>query len=161
MTNPQKSATQELAVIVIELAKWPTDQCVLWERARTSAGYGNIRIGGRTGHNVKAHRLAYALTYGAISPGMVICHRCDNPPCINPRHLFMGTTLDNVRDKVVKGRQSRGETNAMSRLTESSVRSIRTRHADGETQRRIAADLAVSEATVSRVINGRLWGHVT
>jgi len=76
------------------------DECWPWTRSLSPKGYGRVR-----GRN--AHRVAYELTYGPIPPGMFVCHTCDNPPCCNPAHLFLGTYLDNIADMVAKKR-SRG-----------------------------------------------------
>lgn len=77
--------------------------CVLWSGARTPAGYGVIGVGGKLAYT---HRLAYEIEYGPIPPGMLICHRCDTPGCLNASggHLFLGTDADNMRDKAAKGR---------------------------------------------------------
>lgn len=68
-------------------------------------GYGNILHRGKV---MLTHRVAYELAHGVELEGMVVCHKCDNPPCINPEHLFLGTHADNVHDKMEKGRQTRG-----------------------------------------------------
>lgn len=78
--------------------------CWPWQASVNKAGYGWFRWEHRS---QLAHRLAYAITFGEIPEGMYICHRCDNPPCCNPDHLWLGTHADNQRDKVAKGRQSR------------------------------------------------------
>jgi DNA-binding NarL/FixJ family response regulator len=91
---------------------------------------------------------------------MVVCHRCDNPPCCNPRHLFLGTTAANVADRDAKQRQARGERIALARLTEESVREIRRLQARGFLHREIARQFNVSRPTISAVCSGRTWRHV-
>jgi len=75
--------------------------CWEWARSRAPNGYGRLKIGTRT---VYAHRAAWTLHFGPIPPGLFVCHRCDNPPCVRPDHLFLGTSADNVRDSIEKGR---------------------------------------------------------
>lgn len=77
--------------------------CWLWTGA-TARGYGTFGSGGQFGRNVLAHRFAWQRKNGPIPAGMVICHSCDNPPCVNPAHLWIGTHADNVADKIAKGR---------------------------------------------------------
>jgi hypothetical protein len=138
----------------------PVDSgCWEWQGAKTD-GYGNIRLGGRAGRNVRAHRLAYELACGLIPEGMIVCHHCDNPPCCNPDHLFLGSHAANVADKITKGRGIHGEKNGIARLTVSAVKMIRRRCDAGETQRSLARELGVSETTISRVVHRHLWGHV-
>jgi hypothetical protein len=78
--------------------------CWNWPAARNSSGYGVTSVDGRM---AAAHRQSYIEAKGEIPPGLFVCHRCDNPPCVNPEHLFLGTVLDNSRDMVSKGRASR------------------------------------------------------
>ena len=80
------------------------DDCWLWLGGTASKGYGHFSMGGRGGKQVNAHRAAYEFHYGPIPEGMLVCHSCDNPPCVNWNHLFLGTHQDNVRDMWAKGR---------------------------------------------------------
>ena len=81
------------------------DECWVWTRGRTAYGYGSIHGIGRNGGNGYAHRLSYETFVGPVPDGMCVLHRCDNPPCINPDHLWLGTRTDNMRDRDRKGRQ--------------------------------------------------------
>lgn len=78
------------------------DDCWLWTRSRDKDGYGQVNHG-------RAHRATWALTFGAIPASLCVLHRCDNPPCCNPAHLFLGTTADNMADKKAKQRQATGD----------------------------------------------------
>lgn len=81
------------------------DGCWPWTRSRNQDGYGHLRLNPRA--SIRAHRLAYELTYGPIPDGLVVCHRCDNPPCCRPDHLVLGTQVDNMADMVAKNRRGR------------------------------------------------------
>ena len=75
--------------------------CWEWTSEKTEKGYGRLRVNGK---NVRAHRLSYQLFVGEIPKGLFVCHSCDNPGCVNPEHLFVGTCMDNIHDMIVKGR---------------------------------------------------------
>jgi len=81
--------------------------CWVWTGSRLATGYGRLKARGK---HYGAHRMAYELTFWAVPSGMCVLHRCDNPPCVRPDHLFLGSNRDNVADKVAKGRQARGDT---------------------------------------------------
>lgn len=130
--------------------------CLVWRRPG-GGRYGQVRQDGKF---VYVHRLAYTLSVGPIPPGMCVCHRCDNPRCIRPDHLFLGTDADNTRDKVMKGRQSRGESHGTAVLRSADVQAIRGEVARGRSQRAVAKQFGVGQMQVSRIVRGQRWGHL-
>ena len=133
--------------------------CWEWTGARDTerGGYGHLRVEGRT---VRAHRWAWFLAHDKHPEGFVL-HSCDNPPCCNPAHLFVGTAADNSRDMVSKGRcrPYRGEANTNALLTEQAVRAIRANERS-ESQRAMAHRFGVSRGTIVSVLQRRNWKHV-
>lgn len=138
----------------IEIDK--TTRCWNWTGARQEKGYGLISIDGK---HEKAHRVAFQLMVGEIPDGMMVCHRCDNPSCINPFHLFLGSGSDNANDAVLKGRMAAlaGEQVQSARLTEAEVVMIRS---DPRSQSEIAAAYQISQTTVSAIKRRKTWAHV-
>ena len=131
------------------------DSCWPWQAYRARKGYGIVRWAGR---NQKAHRVAYQLEVGEIPAGLFVCHRCDNPPCVNPAHLFLGTTQDNTRDMMEKGRgtDNSGEKNPRAKLTWEEVEEIRARR-DACSQKELAEAFGVSVATINQILVHRTW----
>jgi hypothetical protein len=103
--------------------------------------------------------MAWLFTHGAIPDGLCVLHKCDNPPCCNPDHLFLGTHQDNVADRQRKGRTRAGG-RSLAKLTVLSVALIRWRALCGEDQASIAASFGVTQSTVSRIGSGRIWPEV-
>jgi len=95
-----------------------------------------------------------------IPSGLFVCHHCDNPPCCNPAHLFLGTPGDNIRDAARKGRMAHGERSATSKLTEDQVLEIRSHSAAGESYASIARRFPCSNRTVSAVVRRHTWRHI-
>lgn len=120
-------------------------------------GYGGVWYGRR---QRLAHRVAWEISRGPIPDGLCVCHTCDNPGCVNPAHLWIGTNADNVRDRTAKGRTrvGRGERNAHAKLTEGQVREIRKSLDAGLLQREIAKAYQVSGQLVSAIKTGAAWG---
>ena len=85
-------------------------RCWVWTAGVSRFGYGELAIGG--GKKIRAHRFAWVLSHGPVPNGLFVLHRCDNPPCVNPEHLWLGTRVDNIADMVAKGRGSSGYRNA-------------------------------------------------
>lgn len=138
--------------------------CRLWTKCLYDArsGYGGAQW---LGKHRRAHRVAYALTYGSIPRGMFVCHKCDVPLCCNPDHLFAGTQFDNMRDMVRKGRNAkhpyqRGETNAYAKLTEGQIREIRACRARGLTFGQIGKKFSIRTSHAYNIVNRIQWGHV-
>lgn len=136
----------------------PETGCIEWMRPTTENGYGRLMIGKR---RIMAHRLAWQIENGPIPDGMSVCHRCDNPKCINPAHLFLGTNVDNMADMKAKGRGNgpRGADNYMAKLTDENVASIK-QMLPYMSQMQIAALFGVSQSTVSLIALGKVWKHV-
>lgn len=134
------------------------DQCWPWTGPTDNFGYGMLHVRGRS---MRAHRYSYQLTTGPLTPGVIIRHRCDNPPCANPSHLEPGTRADNNRDRDSRGRQValRGEAHGNSKLTTVQVASIRAEAAAGERKVTLAERYGISEGHVYQIIKGRCWSQ--
>jgi hypothetical protein len=138
--------------------------CWVWTASFTRGGYGQFGFGGITR---RAHRVSWVLHRGPIPDGLWVLHKCDNPPCVNPDHLFLGTCSDNSRDCVAKGRHKpfrttghKGEGNPNARLNEGVVRDIRSRVASGEKVSSVVSSLGTPEGTVRHVVRRTSWKHV-
>jgi hypothetical protein len=134
----------------------PNSGCWLWTATVDGCGYGLFGVGGR-GNSKRAHRVSYEMFKGPIKDGLKICHRCDNPSCVNPDHLFCGTDADNMADRGIKNRTAKGVKNGKSILNDELVKFIRN---DTRSERTIAAEIGVSRGTVNAVRSGKTWGHV-
>lgn len=128
-------------------------KCWVWTGA-CSNGYGFFGI---KGISYKAHRVAYEMKHGPIPKGKLICHHCDNRPCVRPSHLFIGTQKDNIKDAIQKGRMGKGEANGNSKLTEKQVKQIR---ADIRSERKIASEYNVSKSAVHHIKSRDNWKHI-
>ena len=176
--QPMRYDDVHAAILAIERES----MCVLTTWTRDAKGYGVGHVPGIG--NRRAHRWAWEQAHGPIPDGMQVLHRCDNPPCINVAHLFLGTPADNMADRDAKGHTATGDrngsrrhpearprglamrhpqpgsANGRARLTEADVPVIRERAAHGETARTIAADYGLNPTTVRRLLSGRYWSHV-
>lgn len=127
-----------------------TETCWLWIGSRVPGGYGGLSSQLR-GIPRRAHRISYELAHGPIPEGLDVLHRCDNPPCVRPEHLFLGTARDNAVDMMAK-RRSR-----VAKLTPERVAAVREAVAAGETRKAVAAREGVSLTAVSRVCLRQSW----
>lgn len=133
--------------------------CILWSGPIASNGYGKRQVHGRT---VGAHRVAWEEANGPIPDGLFVLHRCDNPPCCNVEHLFLGTHVDNMRDMASKGRGvvRRGADHPNCSLTEEQVQLARQLYRDGVKQSDISRRFGIGKATASRLVRGVTHGAV-
>ncbi len=143
------------------------EECWPWTRYIRPDGYGELNWEDRSRKQL-AHRIAYTLAFGPIPPGLEVCHTCDNPPCCNPRHLFLGTHAENQADMRAKGRSRgvppgllRGERNPSAKLSDDAVRNLRARYAEGGiTQRQLAAAYGISQRAVLFILHRHHYPHV-
>ena len=131
--------------------------CVVFTGCTNASGYGQITIANK---QVAVHRVAYELAHGPIPEGLVIRHKCDNPPCIDPSHLELGTPQDNVMDKVARGRTLKGSRNGSSKLVEAQVAEILEGLAMGVTHKVLAQRHGVATSTIGRISTREHWKHV-
>lgn len=152
------------------------DECWPWSGAAAAHGYGHVW--GEKNKNVGAHRVSWELHNGPIPDGLDVLHRCDNPPCVNPAHLFLGTATDNGRDMVSKGRANtprgdvhgsrtkperrpRGEASWNARLNDDLVRFVRQRYAEGGiSMRQLGARVGLHHGTIGQLVRRERWAHV-
>lgn len=134
--------------------------CWPWARYCKPEGYGQFTLS--KGVFTTSSRVAYALARGPIEELMYICHRCDNPPCCNPAHLFLGTQTDNTNDSVSKGRANRshGEDHRDHKLTAEDVRAIRATPIVYGTRALLARQYGVNLHSIDKVLNGTSWKSV-
>jgi hypothetical protein len=137
-----------------KVAKAESDACWLWMGSKNKKGYGELR---NPGGSKIAHRVAWELRNGPVPAGLLVCHRCDTPACVNPAHLFIGTAKENTADAISKGRLSHGSQHYKTRLTESDVLSILN---DSRRTFEVAAHYGVRPNTISRIRSRVRWRHV-
>ena len=144
-----------------------TEDCWNWTGGTVQSNYYRYGRFKTAGKSYRAHRYAYQEMVGAIPKDMLVCHHCDNPLCVNPDHLFLGTAQDNASDMVSKNRQAKGTDINNAVLTAAKVKRIRRmyakRYKNGKrkyTQQQIAERVGCSRRNVSSVVNYKIWSHV-
>jgi endogenous inhibitor of DNA gyrase (YacG/DUF329 family) len=133
------------------------DGCWLWTGVRGNDGYGQASINGAMD---RAHRVVWAATHGPIPAGLQVCHHCDQPLCVRPEHLFLGTAGDNYVDSRAKDRNSRGSRNGHAKLTEAQVAAMRAGPRRRGNPQRWAQRYGLSVRHMKRILSGRAWRHV-
>lgn len=136
------------------------DECWEWQASRNNDNYGTFRVGTKI---KSSHRVCWELSYGKIPDGQQVLHRCDNPPCCNPRHLFLGLHLDNMQDRNRKGRARNlyGEEHGKSKLTEQEVKEIRIEYANGNiSMKNLGLKYNVAPRTIYMIVSRITWKHI-
>ncbi len=155
-SKPRPAAERFLAMVL------KTETCWLWIGSKNTQGYGGFHPGrGEKWH--RAHRYSWKLHRGPIPEKMCVLHTCDNPSCVNPDHLWLGTYLDNSNDKLAKGRQTRGEDNGPTKLTSEQVIRIRRDYVCGSRvtgAKPFARLYGVDNKTIRQIIKGSTWKHL-
>jgi hypothetical protein len=136
--------------------------CWVWIGAHDSYGYGRFTY---LGERIQAHRYSYIKYIGPIKKIDNILHRCDFPPCVNPKHLRLGTKRDNLLDALTKKRHfvptpPKGEKHSHARLTNIQIIKIRERYSNGDSVKDISKDFSINQSTISRIVNRRTWNHI-
>lgn len=135
-----------------------TETCWLWTGTVNNKGYGETRYEGRF---ALSHRVSFIIHKGPIPEGMVVRHRCDNPPCLNPKHLELGTIAENTKDKIMKQRQAQGTTQGHAKFTEQTLREAKRLRSDGWTYLELERHFNISRQTISKAVRGETWRHVS
>jgi hypothetical protein len=138
--------------------------CWEWRGSRNADGYGILHAGQGPGKFLRAHRVSWEVHCGHIPGGLSVLHRCDNPPCVNPAHLYVGTQQQNVIDRAnrKRGKENRqdGSANDNAKLTEADVIAIRELVAFGFSQAAVARSFGIRQAQVSRIHLRQSWRHL-
>lgn len=139
------------------------ESCWIWNSDRLKSGYGILQITKHKKHKkYLAHRLSWKIHNGDIPEGLCVLHKCDVPCCVNPDHLFLGTSTENNADRDRKNRQGKGEQLPQSKLTEKQVLEIRKRYASDHIRiLDLAAEYAVTKPCIQNIVNRKTWKHLT
>lgn len=136
-----------------------TDGCWNWKAVKNKDGYGRLTASNR---NYRAHRMSWMLYFGEIQEGLFVCHKCDNPSCVNPQHLFLGTAKDNAVDRNRKGRHrdDNGENHPCAKLNTLDVIYIRAKLSQGMQGKRLAQKFGMSQSMISQIKLGHKWKSI-
>jgi len=135
--------------------------CWLWTATKDKDNYGKFRYSSNKKKlDIRAHRYSYELHNGPIKDNLFVCHTCDNPTCVNPDHLFLGTVIDNAHDCVNKGRIICGEKSYLSKLTDAQAIEIKEKYANGYTLNKLSQEYGVRVNAIRELVNEITWKHL-
>lgn len=162
VVKPGRPVTRSLSAAAFAVSFWERvdqsggeDACWPWTAGRFDTGYGGVWLDGKS---QRAHRIAWILAFGPIPPSLRVLHRCDNPPCCNPGHLFTGTMRDNTADMVRKGRHGR---DGLRHLNEEKAAAIREAYAaGGVTLKELGEKYSVTWVAIWKVVHRKTWKDV-
>lgn len=153
--KPEAYRTRTLSRFWSKVSKGGPDECWVW-KASAPKGYGQFRVGR---HMVRANRFSYELHKGGLSDTDCVCHSCDNPRCVNPKHLFIGTNAVNSQDMKNKNRQANGERAGSAKLRTDEILQIRSLKGRMK-QKDIGAMFGITQQAVSEIVNNKSWWHL-
>jgi len=148
---------RDIVNVLLSRIKVNAAGCFEWQGCLNHSGYGMLNVNGVP---KGAHRLSFEAFRRCIPTGMFVCHKCDNPRCINPSHLFLGSHADNMQDMRSKRRSSTGSKNGMSKVTTEDVIEMTRLYMSGVTQRELSGKYGISRQAVSKIVTGKRWGSV-
>jgi hypothetical protein len=122
--------------------------------------YGLVRQYDSPGKDAYAHRLSFAMHFGSIPETLCVLHRCDNPPCVRPDHLFLGTRAENNEDKLQKRRHAYGSGHAHAKMTEEQILEIRAKFASGISQAELASQYGLGRPAINLIVRRKVWKHL-
>lgn len=136
--------------------------CIEWTGDKYPAGYGRARLRIGEPREIRAHRRGWEIAYGPIPDGMDVLHRCDNPKCVNPKHLFLGNDKDNCKDKLTKKRNINlaGAEHGRSKLTPEDVMRIREASLFGASRASLSRSYGVSDVAIQKIVIRENWAHL-
>ena len=144
-----------------------TNNCWMWNGSRLNSKNKNNLVYGifqiyKNGiqKSYMAHRISWFLKNGDIPDNLMVCHKCDNPLCVNPDHLFLGTNIDNMKDMVSKRRSASGDKNGRRKLNEEKIKEIIKRYRTGEYSTSLGREYGVSSGTICSVAEGKTWKNI-
>lgn len=152
--------SEDYSLFMSKVQPEPNTGCWFWDKSLNPAGYGKIVFNGLSGKIWLAHRASYELFKGEIPKGLHVLHKCDQPACVNPDHLWLGTNEENIQDRINKGRSFRsvGELAGMSKLKLFQVLEIREKYKKGNiTQRTLAKEYNVHCSAICNIVTNKAW----
>lgn len=136
------------------------NKCWIWLGSKDKDGYGRFYT--KLLNTSRAHKVSYILHFGNVKNGMIICHTCDIPSCVNPKHLYSGTPNDNAQDKINRGRDlnTRGAKHHNAKLNDNTVKRLKERMKNGESCSMIARELEMNQSSINAIKNSKTWKHL-